>query len=61
MYDVRMKNELEITATTFQLTHVMPTHKCTYDVGDKVVSSLGKGIITQLNKETGNCKVLMGG
>jgi len=56
-----MKNELEITATTFQLTHVMPTHKCTYDVGDKVVSSLGKGIITQLNKETGNCKVLMGG
>jgi len=55
-----MKNENEITATTFQLKHSdkIPL-KCNYDVGDKVETPLGKGKITWLDKVTGDVKILL--
>ena len=58
-----MNNELEISATTFQLTHVLwegKSIKCSFDVGDIVKSPLGIAVITQLNKETGDCKLFLG-
>jgi len=48
----------KITATTFQLTHTRNAPvKCTFDVGDKVISPLGIGTLIELNKETGDCIV----
>ena len=52
----------EHTATTFQLSHdpdfPVPT-RCTYAVGDKVITPMGKGEITWLNEETGKCLALI--
>ena len=49
-----------VTATTFQIFHVKGPFKASYDVGDEVYCPLGIGIITELDKETGNCKIKVG-
>ena len=46
------------TATTFQLQHKhKKPFKCTYDIGDEVITPLGNGRIVELNKETGSCRI----
>ena len=51
-----------VSATTFQLKHIVRDidsirFKCHYDIGDYVESPCGNGIITELDKETGNCTI----
>ena len=53
--------EDEYTATSFQLRH-NPDHPKTeglfrFDVGDHVITPCGKGVVTWLDEETGNCLV----
>ena len=45
-----------ISATTFQLT---PLRKGSFSfaIGNRVESPVGKGVIVELDKVTGNCKV----
>jgi hypothetical protein len=54
-----------VSATTFQLKHIvrecdsilLRRFRCHYDIGDYVESPCGNGIITELDKETGNCTI----
>jgi len=47
-----------VTADTFQLTHSDKVpFKCSFDIGDRVNSPLGKGRIVTLDKVTGNCTI----
>jgi len=50
-------SEKIITATTFQLTPLGTSLKALYEIGDRVNSPCGTGVITELDGLTGNCKL----